>query len=129
MLALSLPVDEDASQLSLPDRQVAALAAALDDRTAKVADVARNVQESFEAAATTQIKDLSLAFQVLRDSLLAESPFGEVKLVDPEIDGSIQVLVQELEYLRSKLEKANSEVALIRGRRAKQDELIRRWGL
>ncbi|OIW32904.1 hypothetical protein CONLIGDRAFT_570660 [Coniochaeta ligniaria NRRL 30616] len=128
MLAITLPVDEDIVQYSSSNPQAAALATALGDRTAKLADVASNVQESFEASATAQIKDSSLAFRALRDSLLAESPFGKVKLVDPEIEGSIQVLDQELENVGTKLKQMDSEVTLIRGRRGKQDELIRRWG-
>ncbi|KAJ9134383.1 Vacuolar H+/Ca2+ exchanger [Coniochaeta hoffmannii] len=128
MLALSLPEAGDIAQSSISNPQVAALATALADRTAKVADVAANVQESFEASATTQIKDSSLAHQLLRDSLLAESPFGKVELVDPEIEGSIRVLDQELANVGKKLERVHSEVTLIRGRRGKQDELIRRWG-
>ncbi|KAH8902489.1 hypothetical protein BR93DRAFT_887190 [Coniochaeta sp. PMI_546] len=128
MLALSLPVEEDIVQSSSSNPQMAALATALADRTGKVGDVASNVQESFEGSATTQIKDSSLAFRALRDTLLAESPFGKVRLVDPEIESSIQVLDQELDKMRRKLEQMDSEVTLIRGRRGKQDELIRRWG-
>jgi hypothetical protein len=128
MLALSLPQNVDVPQSASANSQVAALAAALADRTAKVADVAANAQEAFEATATVQLTDASLAHQLLRDSLLAESPFAEVKLVDPEIDGSIQILDQELDNVRKKLEQMDSEVTMIRGRRGKQDELIRRWG-
>jgi hypothetical protein len=128
MLALSLPVDGDTVQSSSSNPQVTTLATALADRTAKVAEVASNVQESFEASATAQIKDSSLAFRTLRGSLLAESPFGKVRLVDPEIEGSIQVLDQELENVGRQLEQMDSEVTLIRGRRGKQDELIGRWG-
>ncbi|KAB5523125.1 hypothetical protein GE09DRAFT_492227 [Coniochaeta sp. 2T2.1] len=127
MLALSLPEEDNSVQPS-SNPLVAALVTALDERTAKVADVASNVQDSFEASATAKTKDSALAFRALRDSLLAESPFGQVKLVDPEIEGSIQVLEQELETVGRKIEKMDSEVTLIRGRRGKQDELIRRWG-
>jgi len=128
MLALSLPEEENMAHGSAHHPQVTALAAAAVERTAKVSDVASNVQDSFEAGATAQIKDSGLAFQALRDSLLAESPFGKIKLVDPEIEGSIQVLEQELDNVGNKIQKMDSEVTLIRGRRGKQDELIRRWG-
>lgn len=128
MLALTLPENENTAQSSSSGPQVAALATALADRTAKVADVAANVQESFEIGVAAQTKESALAHQLLRDSLLAESLFGEVQLVDPGIEGSIRVLDQELEKMGRKLEQMDSEVSLIRGRRGKQDELIRRWG-
>lgn len=127
MLAISLPADDNSGQSS-SNAQVAALATALADRTAKVADVGSNVQESFEASVAAQIKDSSLAFRALQDSLLAESPFGKVELIDPEIEASIRILDQELENIGRKLEQMDSEVTSIRGRRGKQDELIRRWG-
>jgi hypothetical protein len=128
MLAITLPSDDDVSASALPNSHAKTLATVLSDRTAKVTDVAANVQDSFEAATTAQLKDSALALQALRDSLLAESPFGQVQLVDPEMDGSIRILDQELENVRTRLEKIDAEMTLIRGRRGKQDELIRRWG-
>lgn len=65
---------------------------------------------------------------MLRDSLLAESPFGRVNLVDPEMDVSIRVLDQELERVRRRMDEVETEVGMLKGRRGKQEELIRRWG-
>jgi hypothetical protein len=65
---------------------------------------------------------------MLRDSLLAESPFGQVRLVDPEIEDSIGVLDQELEKVRSRLEGVDVDIVKARGRKGKRDEIIRRWG-
>jgi hypothetical protein len=128
MLALSLPSEEEITSSSLSSQHARLLAMAVADRSVKVRDVASNVQDSFEAITTNQLRDSLLAMQSLRDSLLAESQFGQVNLVDPEMEGSIHVLNQELGHVQSRLEKADAEMTLIRGRRGKQDELIRRWG-
>lgn len=127
MLALSLPLDEGSPSTS-HNQLLTLLTTTVVDRKSKVADVASNVQDSFETATTTQLKDSSLAFQALRDSLFAESPFGPVRLVDPEIEGSIQFLEGELESTRKSLAKTDADVTLVRGRRGKQNEIIRRWG-
>jgi hypothetical protein len=125
-LAINLPQDDSAA----PDAeaQVSLLASTLIERRVKAEDVGRNVQQSFESAASTQIADAKLAVQLVRDSILAESPFGEVRLVDPEIDGSLAVLAQELENVSGKLEGVNAGLVKIRGKSAKRDEIISRWG-
>lgn len=125
-LAINLPTD-DPSSASVRS-QANALATTYRERRAKVHDVAHNVQQSFEASATKQLVDAKMAVQIVRDSLLAESPFGEVQLVDPEIDGSIAVLGQELEDVKSRLDGIETALAKARGKSLKKEELIRRWG-
>ena len=125
-LAISLPQDNDSSA----NLQVQAneLASILSARRQKLDDVARNVQETLEHAAVKQVADAKLAIQLVRDSILAESPFGEVRLVDPEIEGSIAVLAQELANVEGKLKEVDAGVGRVRGRNGKRDELVRRWG-
>jgi len=125
-LAISLPQDD--SGTADAEAQIRSLASTLIERRAKAEDVGRNVQQSFESAASTQIADAKVAVQLVRDSVLAESSFGEVRLMDPEIEGSIAVLAQELENVRTKLEGVNTGLVKIRGKSAKRDEIISRWG-
>ncbi|KAK5659637.1 hypothetical protein OQA88_844 [Cercophora sp. LCS_1] len=125
-LAISLSIDE--SGVADPKAQAEELASILAERRAKVDDVARNAQESFEHMATRQIEDAKLAIQLLRDSILAESPFGQVRLVDPEIDGSIGLLSQEMDDIRVKLDGVDAGLVKLRGKSAKKDELLARWG-
>ncbi|KAK4187523.1 hypothetical protein QBC35DRAFT_384633 [Podospora australis] len=127
-LAISLPEAEDDTKPVSVQVQARELAKTLTDRRVKADDVARNVQESFEHIATKQIADGKLAMQLVRDSVLAESPFGEVHLVDPEIEGSIAFLRQEMERIRKEKEAVDNNMARLRGRNPKRDELIRRWG-
>lgn len=133
------PLDEILRALAinpLPDEDQAAdvlsqtqqLAATLASRRAKLDDVAQNVQQSFERGATKQLADAKLAIQLVRDSILAESPFGEVRLVDAEIEGSIAVLSQEIANVDEKLKAVAADAAKLRGKNPKRDELISRWG-
>ncbi|KAF5021275.1 hypothetical protein F66182_6673 [Fusarium sp. NRRL 66182] len=120
-LALTLPEAEEAS---IQD-QIAALTKIFTERSAKTTDVVRNAQDSFEANVTSRLDDARLAIQLLRDSVLAESPFGEVKLIDPEIEGSIHVLGQEVDKVKEKLEDVQAKKALANS--VKKDEFVQRW--
>ncbi|KAM0414679.1 hypothetical protein ACHAPT_013482 [Fusarium lateritium] len=120
-LALTLPAAEDATA----QERASSLAQVVSERSVKTTDVVRNAQESFEAGATSRLDDARLAIQLLRDSVLAESPFAEVKLVDPEIEGSIHVLSQEVDKVREKLEGAAAKKGLARS--IGKDEFVQRW--
>ncbi|KAF5233886.1 hypothetical protein FANTH_12393 [Fusarium anthophilum] len=120
-LALSLP---DAEEASIQD-QVSALNKAFTERSGKTTDVVRNAQDSFETSVTSRLDDARLAIQLLRDSVLAESPFGEIKMVDPEFEGSIEVLRQEVEKVKEKLDGVVAKKALAKS--VKKDEFVQRW--
>ncbi|CAM1505097.1 Fc.00g107340.m01.CDS01 [Cosmosporella sp. VM-42] len=121
-LTLSLPFTEE----NTSEEQVASLAHVLAERSNKVHDVSRNAQETFESSTVSKLEDARLAIQLLRDSVLAESPFAEVKLVDPEIEGSIHVLGQEVQKVKERLDAVDAKKGS--GKSEKKDELLRRWG-
>lgn len=106
--------------------KVKTLEAALDERSMKAADVAQGGQESYEAVAANHVDDVRRALQLLKDSLLAESPFGEVKLLDPEIEASIDFLSTEVGQIRDMLDRAETKKGT--GKSEKKEEIIRRWG-
>lgn len=130
-LAICLPgvEDDDAGAAGSAQAQAALLSKALAERTQKAADVADSVQSTFENTATAHLADARIALQLIRDSVLAESPYSEVHLVDPGIESSIGVLAQEVQNVASRLEGVESEAAaLTRGRNVNRDEIISRWG-
>lgn len=105
--------------------RVAPLNKALQDRLVRDTDLSRSAQESLETAAVSQLHDARQAIQRLRDSVVAESSFGDVTLADPEIEQSIQVLGQEVEKAKRKLNKMDLHIQV--GRCEKKEELIERW--
>ncbi|KAF4913631.1 hypothetical protein CGCF415_v002655 [Colletotrichum fructicola] len=119
-LAIALPKDADGPT------QIALLSGTLAERQAKARDVARNAQESLESTAAAQLADAKLAVQLLRDSLLAESPFGDVRLVDEGIEASIAVLGQEVEKVKGRMERVDAGKA--RQRSERRREILERWG-
>lgn len=122
-LALSLPNSDSTTA------KTAHLSHALADRAAKSADITHATQTTFERTATARLADARTAVQVIRDSVLAESPFAEVHLVDPGIETSIGVLAQEAHNVSVRLEGVEREAAtLARGRNVHREELVARWG-
>lgn len=131
-LAIYVPGSDDPASSKLPgttQAQAFYLSSTLTERTRKAADVNRSVQSSFEGSAMSYLADARAALQLVRDSVLAESPFTEVHLVDPGIETSIGVLAQEVRNLSSRLEGVERETAaLAKGRNLKKEEIISRWG-
>lgn len=127
-LALDVPQGSEASASNAVS-QVNYLSATLAERADKAASVTRSAQSTFENTAASHIADARTAFQLIRDSVLAESPFAEVHLVDPGIETSIDILAQEIHNVGTRLEGVEREAAaLAKGRNVKREEMIARWG-
>ncbi|EJT69857.1 hypothetical protein GGTG_12740 [Gaeumannomyces tritici R3-111a-1] len=146
-LALTLPDDGDLAD-------AAALGSALRSRAAKAADVARDVQASFEASAQHHLADSARAVAMLLEGVLSESPAqpppatqpgaGDddddddvvgTALGDPDIEASLAVLNHEVDRVAAKVRAAEAELrarqaAAGAGKRSasKQEEMVRRWG-
>lgn len=64
---------------------------------------------------------------MLRDSVLADSPWGAVRLVDEELEGSVEVIRQELE----KIEEWRGDIdGAMKASNAdeKWEQFLKRWG-
>ncbi|KAG6024107.1 hypothetical protein E4U19_003966 [Claviceps sp. Clav32 group G5] len=124
-LAISLPPEGEAS----PTARLNALAKIVDQRSRKCDEVAHAAHESLEIVTRTHLTDAKLAIQLLKDSLLAESPFGKVNFVDPDIEGSIDVLRQELDKVQDKLRTLEEQgKRVVASSSIKRDEFVERWG-
>ncbi|PHH78740.1 hypothetical protein CDD83_3944 [Cordyceps sp. RAO-2017] len=120
-LAVSIPPDARDGR-----KKVEFLARTVAERSLKADEVARAAHESFEASVTSQLRDAKLAIQLVRDSVLADSPFGDIKLSDPEIEASILVLDQEVEKARERLSTIERQKMPIRS--VKREEIMQRFG-
>ena len=121
-LALSIPYSEEAGH----GDQIRKIAAALSARNQQAKDVGHDVQRNFEACTMSWLVDSKSATQLLRDSVLAESPFRDVKLVDPEIEASILVLEQEVAKVKHGLDMVKEKKPGDQSER--EAEFLQRWG-
>ncbi|CAK7271227.1 hypothetical protein SEPCBS57363_004507 [Sporothrix epigloea] len=135
-LSLVLPIEEPASG---EDASTAAIDSAtcinarflqtvLAERSDKAYGVASNAQEAFETATTDSLTDARRALALARASVLAESPFGDVQLVDDEIDGSMTVMADEVARLRERRAALEMELGQLRTMRSsRRDQIVKRW--
>ncbi|KAK7735956.1 hypothetical protein SLS53_007335 [Cytospora paraplurivora] len=131
-LAIDIPGNDDpttSTNAGVAQAKALYLSKILSERTRKAADFKRDVQSEFEGTAMSYLTDARTALQLVRDSVLAESPYAEVHLVDPGIESSIIVMAQEVQNVSSRLETAERETAaLARVRDATKEEILSRWG-
>lgn len=64
---------------------------------------------------------------MLRDSVLAESPWGAVRLVDEELEGSVEVIRQELGKIEEWKGDVDGAVKAASGSE-KKEAFLKRWG-
>lgn len=118
-LAISLPPTSPTSHLNHT----------LHDRLDTLGTITRTTQTTLEHILSAQIADARQAIQLVRDSVLAESPFAEVHLVDPGIESSICVLGQEAGKVGARLEGVEREARVVgQGRNVRREEMVARWG-
>ncbi|KAF4511480.1 hypothetical protein G6O67_003273 [Ophiocordyceps sinensis] len=107
-------------------KQAELLAEALQHGSQKAAEVGRDTEESFEIMVLQQLQDAKLAIQLVRDDVLAESPYGEIHLSDPEIQSSILILEQELGKASERL--GTLKRLNLAAKSEKREEILRRFG-
>lgn len=119
----------DSVALSLPPTSpISHLTQALHNRVQTLTSITQTTQTTLEQTATTHIADARTAIQLVRDSVLAESPFAEVNLVDPGIESSIGVLGQEAGKVVMRLEGVEREARVVgQGRNVRREEMVARW--
>ncbi|EHK41561.1 hypothetical protein TRIATDRAFT_134980 [Trichoderma atroviride IMI 206040] len=124
-LMYTMSVPSSVSEETDGRAQIVALSKILEERSKKTDEIARNAQETFELGALAQLNDARLAIQLVRDSVLAESPFNAPRLVDPEISGSITLLAADVEGAKDRLAPVEGQR---RDRKSeKRDEFVERW--
>lgn len=126
MQSLALPVQAYDTSYSTEER-LAVLETALKERLENHHDVALNAQESFEDTVLAHVGDARRAIQLLRDSLAAETSFGEISLMDSDLDQSVQVLKYEADKAKQKLDTVDLHLHTHQGRSDKKKELLERW--
>ena len=107
--------------------RIAALEGIVADRDRKLADVSESAQRGVEEAVRVHLHDAKRAVGLLLGCVLGDSTYGEVRLVDEEVEGSVGVMEGEVEGVRKKVGEVENERGAS-GRSEKRGELLERWG-
>jgi hypothetical protein len=119
-LGISLPAEAAKDQL-----RIEALERALLDRASKLEGHANSLQSSTESTISSNLLDAHATLHLLRDSLLALSPYHSVKLFDPEAESSITALEEDVQKLEQELEKVDLQKLQVRN--VHREQLVQRW--
>lgn len=65
---------------------------------------------------------------MLRDSVLAESPWGAVRLVDEELEESVDVIRQELGDVEEWRASVEGDIKKATNGNEKKEAILKRWG-
>lgn len=102
-----------------------ALERALSDRLSKLEGHANSLQSTTESSISSHLLDAHVTLQLLHDSLLADTLYRKVQLLDPEIESSIGSFEQNVQDLQGELEAVNLQK--LQARNIHRDELVDRW--
>lgn len=119
-LGITLPAE------AVPDHdRASSLQRILADRLTKLNIHATSLQSTTESSISSHIVDSQLTLQLLQDSLLAETLYGNVRLLDPDIESSVSMFEQEIEDLQADLD--NLDLQKLQARNVNREQLIARW--
>jgi hypothetical protein len=119
-LGISLPAEAntDAARSEVLDR-------ALSDRLSKLEGHANSLQSTTESSISSHLLDAHATFQLLRDSLLADTLYRRVQLLNPDIELSVETFERDIQEIQDKLETVNLQK--LQARSVHRDELVERW--
>lgn len=119
-LGIALPTDAVTDE-----PRIETLRHALLDRVSKLEGHAKTLQSTTESSVASHLLDAHATLQLLRDSLLAYTPYREVKLLDPDVDSSITALEAEVRDLEEMIKEVDLQA--VQTRNVHRERLVDRW--
>jgi hypothetical protein len=113
--------EEPSSELNISQ----SLHESLADRAGKLRWHEQNLQLSSESTISGHLHDAIVTLNLLRDSLLSETPYQKVNFLDPMVRTATSELEHDTEELRDCLEAMNLEK--LQQRNTTRETLIERW--
>ena len=102
-----------------------ALEKPLSKRLTKLEIHSSSLQSTTESSVSSHLLDAHLTLQLLQDSLLAESMYSRVRLLDPDIEASVAMFEQEIGDLQTSVE--GIDLSGLLGRNVRREQLVERW--
>ncbi|KAG9243119.1 hypothetical protein BJ878DRAFT_512346 [Calycina marina] len=111
---------------SIPDEERLELfERALSDRRKKLDSHASALQSTTESSISAYLLDSHLTLQQLRDSLLADSKYNKVQLLDAKTKSGLAAFDAEVQSVQERLE--NIDLENFSGRNVHKEQIIERW--
>ncbi|KAN0095353.1 hypothetical protein V8E51_016064 [Hyaloscypha variabilis] len=116
-LGIALPAEATA--------RVEALEKLLSERIARLESHSNSLQSTTETSISSHLLDAQITLGLLQDSLLAKTPYGKVRLIDPKIESGVSKFDQEVQGLQKGLDAI--ELHALQAKNVSREQLVERW--
>jgi len=107
------------------ESHVETLERALSERVSRLEEHAKSLQSTTESSISSHLLDAHITLQLLKNSLLAQSPYNEVQLVESEVESRLSLFEQDIQALQKRLEAV--DLQKLQSKNVHRDALIERW--
>jgi hypothetical protein len=107
------------------DARIDILVRALFDRISKLESHTTSLQSTTESSISSHLLDAHMTLELLHDSLLAESLYHKVRLLDPSVESSVATFEKDVQDLQKNLEVI--DLHTLQSRNVHKEQLIKRW--
>jgi hypothetical protein len=105
--------------------RVEALEKLLSERIARLESHSNSLQSTTETSISSHLLDAQITLGLLQDSLLAKTPYGKVRLIDPKIESDVSKFDQEVQGLQNGLDAI--ELHALQAKNVSREQLVERW--
>jgi hypothetical protein len=105
--------------------RVEALEKMLSERTTRLEGHANSLQSTTETSISSHLLDAQITLGLLQDSLLAETLYGKVRLLDPKVESDVSKFDQEVQDLQKSLDAV--ELHNLQAKNVNREQLVERW--
>lgn len=119
-LGVALPTDgvSDHERANLLERMLA-------ERLTRLEGHTTSLQSTTESSISSHLLDARMTLGLLHDSLLAESLYHKVQLLDPKLDAAVTNFEKDVQHLQNDLEAV--DLHSLQARNVHREQLIERW--
>jgi len=105
--------------------RIEALEKMLSERITRLEGHANSLQSTTETSISSHLLDAQITLGLLQDSLLAETPYGKVRLIDPQVESDVSKFDQEVQDLQKSLDAV--ELHALQAKNVNREQLVERW--
>lgn len=119
-LGVALPSEgvSDYERVALLDQMLA-------ERNARLASHAASLQYTTESSISSHLLDARMTLDSLHGSLLLDSQYGKVRLLDPNLEKSVTNFEQNVQNLQDELDAV--DLHSLQAKNVHKEQLIKRW--
>ncbi|KAG4028056.1 hypothetical protein MFRU_024g00270 [Monilinia fructicola] len=119
-MGISLPNENDTD-----DARTEFLESILRERDEKLRGHTANLESTTETTISSHVHNADVTMKLLYNALQADSVYGEVQLLDPDIVSSFSTFEEEIKNLQENLEAVNLQRLQLKN--VHKEQLIKRW--